>query len=504
MHKTSAVLSLVAAFLTAITAGAAEPLRLAGVFTDHMVLQRDRPVVIWGWAEQDATVSVRFSDQQVETQASPAGAWSITLKPLGASRHGSTMRVESGDQSIAIDDVVIGEVWHASGQSNMAMTVGDMSRELDVVQADVAAAELPTVRFCRIDEAESLEPRADLRRPTSWIVCSPTAVTGFSGAAFYFSRALQRALDVPIGVIDSSRGGTPIEPFIPRAAFDAHPVLRQELQLGDREDLEGIWKLIGGVRARDTAWLPARLFHSRFVPIQQFAVRGVIWYQGESNCGDGEDPRAYEHKMRALITGWRTAFGNHDMPIYFVQLPGSGAGPGWPYLREQQRLAANLPHTGMVVTIDLEGAGIHPANKIDVGHRLAAWALAHDYGKPVPYSGPMFDRQEIQGNSIVVHFKHADTGLMIATKLGLDAPRESPDLALSHFEIADASGVWHPATAQIDGTTVVVTSNTGVAPIAVRYAYTVSPINCNLYAQTGLPAAPFCSRPELLKYEPQD
>jgi sialate O-acetylesterase len=207
--------------------------------------------------------------------------------------------------------------------------------------------------------------------------------------------------------------------------------------------------------------------------------------------------------MGALINGWRAAFGNEKLAVYFVQLPGSGAGSGWPYLREQQRLASNLPHSGMVVTIDLDGAGIHPANKIDVGQRLAGWALAKDYGKEIPFSGPMFDQQEIQGNKVVVHFKHAESGLMVATKVGLAAPVETPDAELSHFEMTDKSGDWHPATAIIDGHKVVVTSPQVKSPTAVRYAYDISPKNCNLYSRDGLPAAPFCSEPELLVYDPK-
>jgi sialate O-acetylesterase len=150
--------------------------------------------------------------------------------------------------------------------------------------------------------------------------------TAFSGVAFYFVRQLHRELGVPVGIIDSSRGGTPIEPFIPREAFGAHPTLRRELDLGDQCDLDGFWKLPGGVRARDANWLPGRLFNSRLAPLARFTVRGAIWYQGESNSGVGEDPRDYQHKMRALITGWRHAFGNEQMPVYFIQLPGSGAG----------------------------------------------------------------------------------------------------------------------------------------------------------------------------------
>jgi len=324
-------------------------------------------------------------------------------------------------------------------------------------------------------------------------------VASLSGVAFYFARQLHTELDVPVGVIDSSRGGTPIEPFIPREAFGLHPTLCRELEVADQGDLEALRRLPGGVRARDANWLPSRLFNSRLAPIAPFAVRGAIWYQGESNCGDGEDPHDYQYKMRALITGWRQALGNKQMPVYFVQLPGSGARDGWPYLREQQRLAADLPYTGMVVTVDIEGAGIHPPNKIDVGQRLALWALAKDYGKQIAFSGPMFQRQEIRGDRIVVHFKYADSGLMVATKDGLWAPRETANAELTHFEMADAAGAWWPAEASIDGEAVVVTSGRVPQPVAVRYAYEVTPEGCNLYGRDGLPASPFCSKPEMLR-----
>lgn len=500
--KASVRLSALFVLLIANAPHAWAEVRLAGVFADHMVLQRGRPVQVWGWADKGDDVTVDFAEQSAQTTADENGAWSVTLKPLVACPEGRELCAQIAGESMVIRDVVVGEVWHASGQSNMAMTVGAMARELAPVKSDIAAADLPAIRFCRINEGESSQPLDDLRATASWTPCSPTTVAGFSGVAFYFARQLHKELDVPVGIIDSSRGGTPIEPFIPREAFGSHPTLRRELELGDHGDLEAIWRLPGGVRARDANWLPGRLFNSRLAPITRLAVHGAIWYQGESNCGVGEDPRDYQHKMSALITGWRQVLGNEQMPVYFVQLPGSGAGEGWPYLREQQRLAADLPHTGMVVTVDIDGVGIHPPNKIDVGRRLALWALAKDYGKQVAFSGPMFEGQEIQGDKIVVHFKHADSGLMVATKDGLLAPREVPGAGLAHFELADNSGAWWPAEASIDGITVVVTSAKVQSPVAVRYAYRVSPENCNLYNRDGLPASPFSSEPELLRYDP--
>jgi len=490
-------------FLSLGVPKASAELRLDCIFADQMVLQRDQPIPVWGWAEAGDNVTVTLVDQTGTAIANEHGEWSVTLKPLVADSHCRQLRVESGEQAIVVNDVLVGDVWHASGQSNMAMTVGAMAKELESIAKDIAAAELPQLRFCRINEPESSKPLNDLRQRATWTVCEPTTVSRFSGVAFYFARRLDTELNVPIGVIDTSRGGTPIEPFIPRAAFDSHPTLKKELELGNQEDLEGIWKLPGGVRARDANWLPGRLFHSRLAPISRFGVRGAIWYQGESNSGVQEDPREYQHKMRALINGWREAFGNEKLPVYFVQLPGSGAGEGWPYLREEQRLATDLPNTGMVVTVDLDGAGIHPPNKIDVGERLARWALAKDYGRSVPFSGPMFERQEIQGDRVILHFSYAESGLMVADKDGRAEPREKPEAELSYFEVTDSSGKWHAAKARIDGQKVVVTCDEVASPVAVRYAYAVNPENCNLYNRDGLPTSPFCSRPELLSYDPK-
>ena len=501
--KTSTRLFFLFGLLLAHGPHARGEVRLANIFADHMVFQRDRTVHVWGWADPGGKVTVEFAAQSAEAVAAKDGAWSATLESLAASAKGQDLRVRGGNQSVVIQDIVVGDVWYASGQSNMAMTVGAMAGKLNPVKPDITAAKLPAIRFCRINETESAQPSADLRSRARWTPCSSATVPRFSGVAFYFARQLHQQLGVPIGVIDSSRGGTPIEPFIPRAAFGAHPTLRQELELGDKCDLQAIWRLPGGVRARDANWLPSRLYNSRLAPITRFGLRGCIWYQGESNCGDGEDPRDYQHKMRALINGWRKAFGNDSLPFYFVQLPGSGARAGWPYLREQQRLSANLPHTGMVVSIDLLDNDIHPPNKIDVGKRLARWALAGEYGKKIPYSGPLFQRAQIADGHITVCFSHAETGLMIATKDGLADPMEAPQMKLSHFELADTTGRWHPAEAVIRGSKVVVSSADAPKPVAVRYGYAVTPLHCNLYNRDGLPASPFCSDSALLKYVPE-
>lgn len=481
----------------------ASELRLAAIFADHMVWQCDRAQPVWGWAEPGDEITVRFSqpERRAKAVADDQGRWEVRLDPLPASSLPSTLVVETADgaQRLEVHDLLVGEVWHASGQSNMEMTVRAMSARLDSVSHDMSRADLPGIRFCRIDDGESASSLSDLRHPVAWRTCNPQSVGDFSGVAFYFARELARTLQVPVGVIDTSRGGTPIEPFIPESAFQGHPTLVKELELGRLNDLEGIWKLAGGVRARDANWLPGRLFNSRVAPVAGFPVRGLIWYQGESNCGDGEDPRDYQHKMRALVEGWRDKLSTPEMPCYFVQLPGSGAREGWPYLREEQRLASRTPKTGMVVTIDLLDGDIHPPNKVDVGLRLARWALAETYGRPIACRGPELAKVDFAADgAATLHFHHADGGLMVAVKDGLSAPVERPDVALDHFEMTDGQGTWHPASATVAGSTVVVRSEAVKRPVAVRYGYATSPEHCHLYNRDGLPASPFCSQPDLL------
>ncbi len=481
-------------------------LRLAKIFQDQMVLQRGKRVPVWGHTKPNSKIMVHFGHQQQETISGEKGSWRVLLQPMEASRHGKSLTVESEGLVVTIKGVLVGDVWHASGQSNMAMNVGSVAARLDEARQDRERADLPSIRYCRLNAGQSKIALSDFSDIVTWQVCGPKTVGGFSATAFYFARRLHQELDVPIGVIDSSRGGTPIEPFIPRVAFGRHPTLRKELELGDKEDLSGIWSLPGGVRARDGNWLPGRLFHSRLAPLKRFPVKGLIWYQGESNCGDGEDPRDYRYKMQALIEGWRKEFGDPEMPCYFVQLPGSGARKDWPYLREQQRLSLSLPRTAMVVTIDLLDTDIHPANKLDVGKRLAQLALTETYGQAGTVCGPLFQRAELRkrktgGQEYVVSFSHAGSGLTVARKTGTKPPQPAPELRLQHFELATADRNWFPASAKIVKNRVIVHSKKVNQPIAVRYAYAIDPQHCYLFNKEGFPASPFCSRPDLLMAE---
>lgn len=468
----------------------AADLKLAAIFSDHMVLQNGVSVTVWGTADAGAMVSVAFAGQKQSAVADGEGRWLTKLDSLAVSEAPQTMVVSCGGMEQKCEDVLVGEVWHASGQSNMEMNVGSVAAGLEVVKAQMNQWNLPAIRFRSVKPGESATPLSEVA-PGSWQLCSPSTVTNFSAAAFFFARRLHAELKVPVGVIDTSRGGTPIEPYIPLEAFADHSTLRRELELGDQNDLAGLKALPGGVFARDANWLPGRLFNSRLAPLARFPVRGVIWYQGESNSGVEEDPREYEQKMRALMNGWRAAFHQEKLPFYFVQLPVGGAGDNWPQLREEQRRCAGLPHAGMAVTIDLEGSDIHPLNKVDVGERLAKWALAKDYGQPIAFSGPLFSRAEMADGKFLVHFEHVGSGLMVGKKVGLEVPVETPGIALKHFELQNEAGAWFPADAEIAGQVVIVKSAQVQNPRSVRYAFSKVPLGCNLYNRDGLPGAPF-------------
>ncbi len=478
----------------------AAELRVASLFADSMVLSHGASIPIWGMASPGTVVTVSFANHLVTTTADAQGHWELTLPPIPASNLPRSLTVRSKQNSVVIRDVVVGEIWHASGQSNMEMSVSSVAQRLSQAKTDIERATFPDIRFLAIKEPCS-KVAVDQTSNAIWTQCTPDSVTRFSAAAFYFAREIHQTLKMPIGIIDSSRGGTPIEPFIPRSAFHSHPTLIQELALGDEDKLQEIWRLPGGVRARDGNWLPGRLFNSRIAPIRRFPVRGLIWYQAESNCGDGEDPRDYQHKMRALIEGWRRELSTANLSVYFVQLPGYQAGSRWPFMREQQRLSMTMPNTGMAVTIDLLDDDIHPANKIDVGKRLARWALANTYGKSIEPSGPLYDDIQIDRSLVTVRFRFADSGLMIAKKSGLDPPREIACGNPAHVQLAGSDGIWHDAIATIDHRELVAQCDKVPQPIAIRYGYFANPENCNLYNHDGLPASPFCSDPEMLHYD---
>ena len=477
----------------------------AKIFSDHMVLQCESPVPVWGRAAAGSEVVVEFAGQSVKTKADGEGRWKILLEPLKANAAGRDLVVQVAAERTVIRDVLVGEVWFAGGQSNMDYRVGGMARRLAEGRALVKAAELPSIRFRKINESNSPSPQEDLKRDGGWVVCSPGTVPGFSAVAYVFAQRLHRELGVPVGVMDCSWGGTPIEPYIPIEAFKGHPTLERLGELGKAGDIAGVRALAGGTYARSTAWLAGAIYNGRIAPVAPYAIRGAIWYQAESNCGRGEDPRDYAHKMRALIRGWRGVWGRKDLPVYFVQLP-QWPSYAWTWMREEQRRALDEPGTGMAVTIDLDYANdIHPPNKIDVGERLARWPLAKVYSRKVAVSGPLFRGVEFRVGAAVVSFLHAGGGLMAGKLTGVMKLTKVDDGVLHAFELVGKDGAWHAAEAKIDGEAVIVTSEQVPSPVAVRYAcYAAAPAGRagNLYNTEGLPASPFCSDWTRMPYDP--
>lgn len=478
--------------------------RLARIFSDHAVLQQRRPVPVWGTAQPGEKVIVEFRRQKVSTVANDNGEWRVTLKPMPAG--GPFQMTVRGNNTVVLNDVLVGEVWICSGQSNMEWPVAWSNN----AEQEIAQANYPHIRLFMVPKAVSDRPLKDLNGG-AWHACSPETVRNFSAVGYFFARELHRALKVPVGVIQSAWGGTPAESWTSKPTLMANPSLRYLLenwrraeanypqamenyqkQLAEWEEAAAQARAEGKPEPkkpdppqdpRTNPWKPSGLFNAMIAPIVPYAIQGAIWYQGESNAG-----RAYEYRtlFPAMIQDWREAWAQDDFPFLFVQLanfmavkpePGESA---WAELREAQTMTLSLPKTGMAVAIDIGDANdIHPRNKQDVGKRLALNALAIAYGKKVVYSGPIYERMKREGNAIRLYFTHVDGGLM--------TPNGEP---LKGFAIAGADRKFVWAEARIEGDTVLVSSPQVPEPVAVRYAWADNPV-CNLYNRAGLPASPF-------------
>lgn len=496
-------LASLALWLTFVASAQAD-VRLARIFSEHMVLQRGKPVPIWGFAEPGEKVTMEFRGQKVSTVADRTGVWRVVLSPMSAG--GPFRMTVRGNNTVELSDVLVGEVWVCSGQSNMEWPLF-LARD---GEREVASANHPRIRLFMVPKSVADVPQSDLNGG-QWAVCSPETARNFSAVGYFFARELHHQLGVPVGMIQSAWGGTPAESWTSLATLESNPVLRPILanweravqdypqalrrfrqQMAQWEENAALARAEGRPEPprpnrptppRNNPWKPAGLFNAMIAPIVPYAIQGVIWYQGESNAG-----RAYEYRtlFPAMIRDWRRVWGQGDFPFLFVQLanflpvrpePGESA---WAELREAQTMTLALPKTGMAVAIDIgEADDIHPRNKQDVGERLALNALAIAYGKKIVYSGPIYTRMRREGNAIRLYFKHVDGGLT--------TPNGEP---LKGFAIAgpDRKCVW--AEARIDGDTVVVSSPQVTEPVAVRYAWADNPL-CNLYNRAGLPASPF-------------
>ena len=478
-HKLNRSLTFLTILTVAFTAAA--DVTLPPVLGNGMVLQRDLPVPVWGWADAGEKVSVTFAGQTKTTKAGDDGKWMVKLDPLKANRKAASLTV-TGNNKISLDNVLVGEVWICSGQSNMEWAL----RSSMNAKEEIAAADHPQIRLFNVP-GHTTSPLPKEKGAGSWQVCNPKSATGFSAVGYFFGRRLQKDLGVPVGLVGSNWGGTRIEPWTTLAGFESVPELSK---IADQvKNYKADTKVGGGS--------PSAIYNSMVHPLAPFAMRGGIWYQGESNGGEGV---TYYHKKHALVNGWRKVFQNKDLAFYWVQLANfrkenenPAGGDGWAKIREAQTQALDIPGTGMAVITDIGAANdIHPRNKQDVGWRLAQWALHQTYGKKnVVPAGPLFKSQKVEGNSIRLTFNYVGKGLMVGKKTGLEPTMEVKAGKLSHFAIAGEDKKWFWAEATIDGETVVVKSSDVPKPVAVRYGYTMNPAKANLYNKEGIPASPF-------------
>jgi sialate O-acetylesterase len=499
-HRAVRLLRLQIPFLLialAFAVGANAEVSLPTLLADHMVIQRGLPVHVWGMAAPQEPVTVTFRGETKSGTADDLGRWSIYLSPGEAG--GPFQLSIKATNTIVLNDILVGDVWVASGQSNMEFPMTGLVN----ATAEIAAAQYPKIRIFRVEHRPSDFPRSDVEAKT-WSACTPESVADSSAVAYYFARDLHRKLNIPIGLVESFWGGTPAESWTSLRALSADaslmPVFAARSQVTDKRE-HGL--LLHEQEERDfqhaveqakaegkpapsrqwhpdfAAWAPAALYNGMIAPVTPFAIRGVIWYQGEANSGPERAP-LYARLFQTMIRDWRSAWDEGDFPFLFVQIANWNTAPEdlWPEVRDAQRQALALRNTGMAVTIDIgDPVDIHPKDKQDVGLRLSLAARAIAYGEKIEWSGPLYRQLTHEEHALRVWFDHAN---------GL-AAKGAP---LTGFEIAGEDGKYVAAEARIEGTSVVISNAEVPTPISVRYGWAANP-NCNLINREGLPASPF-------------
>lgn len=479
---------------------------LGAPFRDHAVLQRAKPILVWGEADPHERVTVEFKHQTRSTKSDAEGRWRVSLEPMAASAEPAQL-VATGKNAVTVKDVLVGEVWLCSGQSNMNFNV----RQARDAAREMAEAHHPLIRHLLIKSAVSEYPMniAD----GEWAVCSPARAGEFTAVGYFFARELQRDLGVPIGIVKATLGGSPIEAWISGEALTGDPAFAVVAERWNRISADFIRRTIehqrqladwlvrrdatmasgGGfseprpsrVPARGDRNMPGGLYNGFIHPLRHMALAGFLWYQGEGNA---ERASEYNRLFSTMIRQWRREFQQDDLPFVFAQLPNYAPpkdpdGEEWAWLRSAQAsVAAELPRVSMAVTIDLgDPTELHPTNKQAVGHRLAMMALRDVHGRDVAASGPVYTKAQREGSSLRLHFTHA-AGL----RFGGDATRL--------FEVAGVDRMFVPAKATIEGETVVVSAAGVDRPVAVRYNWKNSP-GGSLFNDAALPAAPFRTDP---------
>jgi sialate O-acetylesterase len=516
--------------------------QMPAIFGDHMVLQEEKKLPIWGTAAPGEVVTVTLGAASAGATADARGDWRVDFPPLPPDEKPLTLSVKGGN-ALTFTDVLAGEVWLFSGQSNMAMPVAGT---VDAAK-DIPAANDPGLRLFLVAQKTSLDPLTNVQG--EWKLCTPAAAAGFSAIGYYFGRELRHHLNRPVGLIGSYWGATPAEAWTSLPALQAKPALKSYVEAFEKtkanysaalaayptrlrqyQDELLAWRQSPAGIALDAkikAWTavmakpqhrggpdtprptpppgapvpplppdggsrePASLFNAMIAPLIPYAVRGAIWYQGEGNAARGYE---YRTLFPALITDWRERWGEGDFPFLYVQLAGYNAGPiqSWPYLREAQALTLSLPNTGMATAVDIGNPGyIHPQDKKDVSHRLMLLAQDIAYGGHVPDAGPLYRAMTVKDGAIEVAFTHAESGLKIGQAPWVaSGVKPLPADRLVGFTVAGADHRWFVANAKIEGSSVVISSPIVAAPVAVRYDWANAPRG-NLDNRANLPAPPF-------------
>ncbi len=469
--------------------------KLPKVLASHMVVQRELPVHVWGWAAAGEAVAVSFRGETRATAADELGRWSVYLQP-GAAGGPFVLEVK-GTNTLTLEDVLVGDVWVAGGQSNMEFEM----RKAATAGVDLPKADNPRLRLMIVGKKVSEYPLPDVEAQAEWAASTPETAKEFSAVAWYFAREIGAEEKVPVGVIDSTFGGTLAESwtsltalggdaglagvFLARGRMTAREVTAQ-LEDKEHERLRAEAKAAGRPEPQFPwhpwlpTWAPSMLWNGMIAPLTGFPIRGVIWYQGESNSAL-ERAGLYGKLFPALIDDWRRQWGVGDFPFLYVQLANFKSTPqeNWAEIREAQLETLKVRNTGMAVTVDVGNPDdVHPTDKVTVGHRLALAAEVVSYGAKVEGSGPIFRQVTTEAGAVRVWLEHA---------AGLTAKG-----ALTGFEVAGSDGVFAPAEAKIEGQTVVLTSAAVARPVAARYGWANSP-ECHLYNGAGLPASPFTS-----------
>jgi sialate O-acetylesterase len=441
--------------------------KLPSIIGEHMVLQRDQEIPIWGWDTPGTEVRATLGEAKASAKADSDGRWMVKFPAMPAGGP-HTLSVE-GTNRVELKDILVGEVWICSGQSNMEWAVAQSDNAPD----EIKAANHPRIRHIKIPHTPADKPQPDVMSD-GWKICSPETVGGFTAAGYFFGRELEQKLDVPVGLIGSNWGGTRIEPWTTPEGFKSVPALKE---IADNLDKFPQKNDQGAINHQT----PLALYNGMIAPLAPYSIRGAIWYQGESNNGEG---LLYHEKMKALIAGWRQLWDNPEMPFYYVQLAPYRYGGDPTRLAgiwEAQLESLSIPNTGMAVTVDIGNvADIHPRNKQDVGKRLALWALANTYGQDdLVYSGPLFKSASFEGNKARIKFDHVGGGLV-----------SRDGKPLTHFQLAGEDQKFVDAKAEIAGDEVVVQAEGVEKPIAVRFGWHQE-AEPNLSNKAGLPASPF-------------